>query len=99
MGFQLQYGLKGSGYHGEYQGVFTMGVDSVVINFNNERNIIQSCALEDGAGCNFDRNIMNSGNEQDFIKRKRGKESGHQQYSFTYTITEEDYNNAVPIEE
>jgi hypothetical protein len=91
--------LKGNGIDMDYQGVFTIGeVDSVVINFNNERSLIQSCAFEYGDGCNFDRNIMNFRNEQDFIKRNRGKASGQQQYSFTYTITQEDYNNAVPIE-
>ena len=41
---------------------------------------------------------MDFHNEQDFIKRKKGKSSGQQEYSFTYTITEKDYNNAMEIE-
>ena len=81
--------LKGNGIDLDYQGVFTIGeVDSVVINFNNERSIIQSCAFEYGEGCKFDRNIMDYHNEQDFIRLERGKSSGQQQYSYTYTITE-----------
>jgi len=41
---------------------------------------------------------MDFHNEQDFIKREKGKSSGKKQYSFTYTINEEDYNSAVEIE-
>lgn len=91
--------LKGNGIDIDYQGVFNIGeIDSVVINFNDERMIIQSCELEYGDGCNFDRNIMNYNNETDFVKTKIGKTSGHIEYRYTYTITEEDYNNAVAIE-
>ena len=90
--------LKENGIDLDYQGVFTNGeVDSVVISFNNERYIIQSCALGYGEGCKFDRNIMDFNNKQDFIKSIRGKSSGQTEYQYTYTITEEDYNNALPI--
>jgi hypothetical protein len=41
---------------------------------------------------------MDYNNETDFIKTKKGKSQGKQEYRYTYNITEEDYNNAVPIE-
>ena len=91
--------LKGNGFDGDYQGVFnTEEIDSVVICFDNSKLLIQSCTHSIGTSCEFDRNIMNYNNESDFIKTKRGKSQGHEEYRFTYTITEEDYNNAVPIE-
>jgi len=92
--------LKGNGLNADYHGVFTIGeIDSVVIIFNNERSIIQTCNFEYGDACKFDRNIMDYNNESDFVKTKKGKSQGKQEYRFTYTITEEDYNNAVPIED
>lgn len=88
-------------YH-ELPGIFkNSDVDSVAIIFNNERIIIQTCdyeygddSLRFGAACQFPRNIMDHDNREDYIKTDINRNS----YRFTYTITQADYERAVPFE-
>jgi hypothetical protein len=67
-------------------------VDSIVIVFNNERILIQSCntsiRLSD---CDVERNMADYENEYTREKRNR------KEYRYTYTITNEDYDRAVAI--
>jgi hypothetical protein len=92
--------FKGNGFHGDIPGIFKDDeIDSVRIVFDNNKVIIQSCDYPSGVACEFSRNIMNFNNKEDYIVTKRGKSQGIQQYRYTYTITEEDYSNAVPINE
>lgn len=91
--------LKADGQSSDFQGVFdNPAVDSVTITFADKRVIIQSCEANYGTACTFPRNIMNYNNESNYVKTKRGRSQGHKEYTYTYTITEEDYNNAVPID-
>lgn len=87
--------LKGRGYHADYPGVFkNPETDSVIIKFNNEKIIIQSCEFSQHISCDFDRSLMNYLNEGDFVRTEfegRGTR-------YTYTITEADYERAVPFE-
>lgn len=79
----------------EFPGIFKYPViDSVVIIFNNERIIIQTCEYGDGAACQFPRNIMDHDNREDYIKTDINRNS----YRFTYTLTQADYERAVPFE-
>lgn len=95
--------LKGNrGRNRDFQGIFKDdGVDSVAIIFNNERIIIQTCdyeygddSLRFGAACQFPRNIMDHNNREDYIKTDINRNS----YRFTYTITQADYERALPME-
>jgi hypothetical protein len=91
-----------SGVDADYQGIFkNPDADSVAIIFNNERIIIQICDYDGsddgrryGAACQFPRNIMDFYNREDYIKTEINRNS----YRFTYTITQADYERAVPIE-
>lgn len=72
----------------------TWWIDSVNIIFDNKKIIIQSCNNSSLMSCpDVDRNIFRLGYEYD------REEMGTRSIRYTYTITEEDYNNAVPIEE
>ncbi len=87
-----------SGYHSEHPGIFNRWeVDSVIIVFDNKKAITQACNYKSGMICDIERNIMNYYDITNFVPtisyRKLVKAA------FTYTITEEDYNNAIPIEE
>lgn len=82
-------------------GIFNWEVDSILIIFDNERIIIQTCDYEVvddgllyGAACQFPRNIMDHNNREDYIKTEINRNS----YRYTYTITEADYERAVPVE-
>lgn len=94
--------LKGNrGRNRESQGIINWEVDSVAIIFDNERIIIQTCdyeygddSLRFGAACQFPRNIMDYNNREDYIKTEINRKS----WRFTYTITQADYERAVPIE-
>ncbi len=89
--------MKTYGYHAEEPGVFiSEEVDSVVIDFDNVMRITQVCNQILGSQCDFDSNIMNYNNSYDIVKT--GKSSGRDEFRYTYTITEEDYNNASIIE-
>lgn len=89
--------FKGLGFVGEGQGVFgNVDIDSVSIVFNNEKFSIQYCDEESLRTCYFERNIMDINNE--YEKVKTGRSSGEIEYRFTYTITEADYEKAVPFE-
>ncbi len=93
----LEY--KMSGYHFEAQGIFPITTDSVVINFDNKREIIQTCEHFFSDDCTIERNIVGYWNAANYTKKVIGRECTDKEYRYTYTITEEDYNNAVPIEE
>jgi hypothetical protein len=93
--------FKGTGFHGEPQGIFSYPdeIDSVNIIFNNQKILVQYCdeeSLKSINFCDIERNIMN--NEIEYEKTKIGRSSSEIEYNFTYTITEADYNNALPIE-
>ncbi len=88
--------FKGTGFHPDVPGIFKDGeIDSVRIVFNNNKVIIQRCDARAGAACEFSRNIMNYNNRQDYTVTKQG----NNRYKYTYIITEEDYDNAVPKDE
>jgi hypothetical protein len=90
--------LKAKGYHAEPDNIFqNFDIDSVNIVFNNEKIIIQFCESNYLRDCNIERNIL--GFDTEYEKEKNGRSQRHDEYRYTYTITEEDYNNAVPIEE
>jgi|PlaIllAssembly_1097288.scaffolds.fasta_scaffold323360_1 hypothetical protein len=89
--------LKAKGYHAEPDDIFqNFDIDSVNIIFNDEKILIQFCDNYYLRDCEIERNIL--GFDTEYVKVKMGKSSGHNEYRYTYTITEEDYNNAVPIE-
>ncbi|RIJ50117.1 hypothetical protein D1614_05060 [Maribellus luteus] len=68
-------------------------IDSVNIIFDSVKIIIQNCDQSVLEYCpDVYRNILRLYDE--YEKEIKGKDS----YYYTYTITEEDYNNAVPIE-
>lgn len=69
-------------------------VDSVLIIFDNKRIIIQTCEYEGGSACHYPRNLMDYDNREDYVQTEISTNS----YRYTYTITEADYEKAVPIE-
>ncbi len=96
--FQKYETTRARGLNGDPLGVFeNMGIDSVNIIFNNEKILIQQCDEPSLTVCsNIIKNVADYDNE--YTKEKTGRSSGENEYRFTYTLTEEDYNNAVPIE-
>lgn len=89
--------FKGLGFVGEGQGIFgNVDIDSVNIIFNDQKALVQYCDEESLRNCYFERNLMNIDTE--YEKVKTGRSSGEIEYSFTYTLTETDYANAVPLE-
>lgn len=66
-------------------------IDSVTIKFNNERIIIQSCEEVYLDYCDIERNIML------FDVYYEYEELGRKELQYTYFITEEDYNRALPM--
>lgn len=90
--------LKAKGYHAEPDNIFqNFDIDSVNIIFNNEKILIQFCENNYVRDCDIERNIL--GFDTEYEKEKTGKFKGNDEYRYTYTITEDDYNNAVPIED
>ena len=88
---------KARGYGSEEQGVFkTIETDSVVIIFDNVRIIKQCCDEVLGSNCDFDRNVMNYAESYDIVKS--GRSCGKDEFRYTFTITEEDHNNAIIID-
>ncbi|WP_340111656.1 hypothetical protein [Maribellus mangrovi] len=70
-------------------------IDSVNIIFDSEKIIIQSCGEPELSACwDVQRNILAYGEGESY----EYTEFGHKKYRYTYLITEEDYNNALPIE-
>jgi hypothetical protein len=90
---------RARGLNGDPLGIFeNMGIDSVNIVFNTEKMIIQHCEEPSLTVCgSIVKNITDYDN--DYEKVKTGRSSKENEYRFTYTITQEDYNNAVPIKE
>ncbi len=89
---------RARGINSEPTGIFdNMGIDSVNIIFDSERIIIQYCELTSLSDCTIPGNI--AGYETAYEKIKTGRSTGENEYRFIYTITEEDYNYAVPFEE
>ena len=90
--------IKARGFHAEPVGVFsTTDIDSVNIIFDDEKIIKQFCNKATLRSCEIERNIMGY-ETSSYVRTKFGRSSGENEYRFTYTITEDDYNNAVPIE-
>lgn len=89
--------IKTRGFHAEPEGIFSdIHIDSVNIIFNNNRILTQFCdSYPSLRTCNVKRNIM--GYDSEYKREKVGRSSREKEYRFTYTITEEDYNNAIPI--
>lgn len=68
-------------------------IDSVIIKFNNERIIIQNCEASQLELCSeVERNILL------FELYYEYEELGRKERQFTYYITKDDYQRAVPIE-
>lgn len=89
--------FKGLGFVGEGQGIFgNVDIDSVNIIFDDQKALVQYCDEESLRNCYFERNIMDLDTE--YEKVKTGRSSGEIEYRFTYTITEADYEKAVPFE-
>ena len=85
--------FKEAGWHSEHQGIFKSSeVDSITIVFDSEKIISYTCSALDSISCTGKYNLMNS--EENYIKKQTGKSSGKNEYSFTYTFYEEDYENA-----
>ena len=91
----VDYGKRG--FDTDSPGIFPITTDSVVIQFGSEKIAIQTCEGFFKEECTVERNIVNYWDEVNYIKKIIGRECGDKEYRYTYTITEEDYNNAVPI--
>jgi hypothetical protein len=83
---------KGTGENNEPQGIFQYAaeIDSVVISLNNEKFIRYSCNYYEASGevvrlCNDKPNIINY---YDYYE----KDCSDNECIFTYTITEDDFN-------
>lgn len=88
--------IKQAGYHAEPEGIFIRyEIDSVSISFDNIKVMVQFCDNGLLNDCDIERNIMNV--ELEYDKKLTGKSSGHNEYQFTYTITNEDYESAAYI--
>jgi len=88
--------VKQAGSHADTEGVFIrFEIDSVSISFDNMKVIVQYCEKGLLRYCDVERNIMNF--ELEYDKKFIGKSSGHNEYQFTYIITEKDYENALTI--
>jgi hypothetical protein len=90
--------VKSRGLYAQPLGIFqNWEVDSVNIVFDNRKVIVQFCNEYDILElCPVKRNI--TAYDTEYKKENTGKRSGENEYRFTYTITEEDYNNAVEID-
>lgn len=89
--------FKQAGYHSQTQGVFEAPeIDSIEILFDKKRRITFSCNKPSGRSCAGKYNLMNI--EENYEKTKIGKSSGKDEYSFTYTFTKDDFENASAIE-
>lgn len=86
------------GFQPDPSGIFeNWEIDSVNIVFDNQKVIVQFCNEYNFLElCPIERNI--TAYDTEYKKVKTGRRSGENEYRFTYTITEEDYNNAVEIE-
>ena len=84
--------LKGKGENSQPRGIFLVNdIDSVNIIFDNTRIIKYRCNKSYGLGsCDDMRNILNFNKYYEQVK-------GEHESTFTYTITEEDYELADTI--
>ncbi len=86
------------GFQPDTEGIFEdFEIDSVNIIFDNEKVIVQFCNEYSLRVCELERNIV--AYETEYVRKKTGRSSNENEYRFTYTLTEEDYNNAVPMNE
>lgn len=89
--------VRQAGWRLEDQSPFTTDeIDSLVIRFDSVKQILYCCDENMGFYCSGQYNLMNI--EENYIKKETGKSSGKREYSFTYTFTEDDYENASVIE-
>lgn len=85
--------IQEAGYHSENQGIFdTWGIDSITIVFDSKKIITYACNQPDGTVCPDKYNLMNR--DCNYTKRKTGRASRRNEYTYTYTITEDDYDFA-----
>lgn len=85
-----------AGYHSETQSIFSVyDIDSLVIKFDTAKQILYSCDSTMGFYCSGKYNLMNI--EENYEKKKIGKSSGKDEYSYTYTFTQKDYEHASII--
>jgi len=88
--------IKQAGYHAEPEGIFIrFEIDSVSISFDNKKVLVLFCSNGLLRDCDVERNIMNF--ESEYHKKLTGRSSGHNEYQFTYIITDKDYENATYI--
>jgi len=88
--------IKSAGYHMQIQSIFeSYDLDSLSIIFDSSRKISFACNQPSGSNCTGKYNLLN--HEENYEKEKTGKTSGKDEFTFTYTITEADYELAEPI--
>ncbi|MDD3990481.1 MAG: hypothetical protein PHP30_10385 [Bacteroidales bacterium] len=89
--------VRQAGWRLEDQSAFsTDNIDSLVIRFDSVKQIVYSCNENMGFYCSGKYNLMNI--EENYVAKKIGKSSGKDEYSYTYTFTHDDYENASVIE-
>ena len=91
--YESYYVEKRKGEDDEPGGYFSSAdVDSVIILFDHARRLTYVCNKVISSACYADKNIMNWHEySESTYKKKRG-------YDYTYTITNEDYESAEPVE-
>lgn len=84
--------LKGLGENSQPRGIFQVnGIDSVIILFANTKIIKYKCNRKQGQGvCDDMRNILNYNKYYEQVE-------GEHEWTYTYTITEADYELADTI--
>lgn len=88
--------VRQAGWRLEAQSIFTTyDIDSLVIRFDSIKQILFSCDSTVGLSCCGKYNLMNI--EENWVKSEIGYSSGKDEYSYTYTFTEDDYENAELI--
>ncbi len=89
--------VRQAGFHAQPRGIFRrFEIDSISILFDEERILIQDCEKGPLADYSVERNLMDF--ESEYVSRKIGRRSGQKEYRYTYTFTEDDFNNAMPYE-
>ena len=89
---------KSAGFQSDDPGILPFTTDSVVIRFDDEKEIVQVCERFFIDSCNIERNIVNYNNQQNYTRTTISKKCGTKAYRYTYVINEEDYNDALPLE-
>ncbi len=86
--------IKAAGYHMQIQSIFeSYDLDSLSIIFDSSRIITFACNQPSGSNCTGKYNLMN--HEENYEKDKTGKASGKDEFTYTYTFTEADFESAL----